>query len=146
MLEYFKYIIDLKKYNKKIDENDKLYKDLIEKAKRNNKPEEDIRKISDEWRAVNIDPELDIKILETKYLIKRANKYNVPWPRNSESENYSDWQNDFGIRYLSDEGRFRLNKLIRQEKKERREGFIQLITVITGLIGAVIGLIAFISR
>jgi hypothetical protein len=39
MLEYFKYIIDLKKYNKKIDENDKLYKDLIEKAKRNNKPE-----------------------------------------------------------------------------------------------------------
>lgn len=146
MLEYIKYIRELKKYNKEIDDNDKHYKDRIEEAKKNNKTEEDIRMISDEWRAVNQDPELNIQILETKFLIRKANKYNVPWPRTSESENWSDWQNIFGIRYLSDKGRFRLNKLIRQEKKERREGFIQLITVITGLIGAAIGLMSFISR
>ena len=136
------YIRELKKCNKEIDDNDKHYKNRIEEAKRKKKKQEDIRLISDEWRFVNQEPELDIRMLETKYIIRKANKYNVPWPRNSESENWSDWQNSYGLRYLSDEGRSRLNKLIRQELKERREPFIQLITVITGLIGAAIGLIS----
>jgi hypothetical protein len=50
---------------------------------------------------------------------------------------------------LSDKGRFEVNKLIRQEIIERRKVWLPIVSVlsavITGIIGAVIGLISVLN-
>jgi len=74
-----------------------------------------------------------------------ANRLMVPLP---DIENNELWQEQsYGQgRVLTSKGIWELKKLFRQEKRERREGLVVLLAALTGIIGAVAGLAAVLSR
>ena len=139
MIDYLKYRLQLRKLNKQIWENSKHYFKKIAQAEREKKEESDIEDIYAEWQGVNKEPEINRKILETNYLMEKAIKYNVPLPDINDNTLYDVY---YEHNFLSDKGRFELNRNIRQEIKERLEIWIPYITVVIGLIGALIGLIS----
>ena len=69
----------------------------------------------------------------------------VPLPESKDKELWKDLYYAGG-RALTSKGFWELKKLIRQEKRERREGFVVWLAALTGIIGATTGLAAVLSR
>ena len=90
-----------------------------------------------------------INALKTRRFRQIANRLMVPLPESKDKELWEDLHYAGG-RALTDKGFWELKKLIRQEKRERREGFVvwlaTLSAAITGIIGATSGLVAVLSR
>lgn len=118
------------------------YKRLQEKAREEKKPREDIESLINEelFEVDIIDDEIDT--LESRYLIESARQLVLPLP---------DFKKDSDIWEESKiTGRFRLSKkamvdirsLVRKERKERREGIMFWLAALTGIIGALSGLLA----
>jgi hypothetical protein len=86
-----------------------------------------------------------IDALKTRRFRQIANRLMVPLP---ESKDKELWQNlhCIGGRALTDKGFWELKKLIRQEKRERREGFVVWLAALTGIIGTLTGLAAVLTR
>ena len=102
-------------------------------------PEEEIKKtLFEEYAYASIDLS-DRKLeLETQAMLFEARYWGVPVPTYRSN---SQWENRH---QLSDEGMANLRKQIRDEKHERRRSTIELATVLTGIIGALTGLLAII--
>ena len=86
-----------------------------------------------------------IRELHTERLLKIANKLIVPIPSFSDE---TAWEELSPYRKicLTNKGIFELKKSIRLEKKERRDIVFSLITILIGLIGALIGLISVLKN
>lgn len=69
----------------------------------------------------------------------------VPLPESKDKELWKDLHYAQG-RAMTDKGFWEIKKLIRQEKRERREGFVVWLASLTGIIGATTGLAAVLSR
>jgi hypothetical protein len=69
-------------------------------------------------------------------LLRKADNYNIPHPKGADC-----WKSD-KQRFLSKKGLYKVNKLVRQEVKERREIWIPIISVLIGLMGTIIALIS----
>lgn len=88
----------------------------------------------------------------SKELCREASRLNVPLPPRAQDDEETDYWTGSpvtGNRYLSREGMMELKKLIRDEKRWRMErqkhwaGVAgQVLSGVTGLVGAVIGLVA----
>ena len=74
-----------------------------------------------------------------------ANKLMVPLPDYNDKELWQDRYYDRG-NILTSKGFWELKKSIRQEKRERREGFIVWLAALTGIIGASTGFAAVLCR
>lgn len=90
----------------------------------------------------------------TKQLLRKARRFRVPTPhaRNNADGSLSDHWYDgrqTGGRYLTDIGIRSLREEIRKEQKARHEGRAQLVvwlSAITGIAGAITGLIAILHK
>ena len=91
---------------------------------------------------------IEIDELKTGRICQIANRLIVPLPDSQDKELWED--NPYArTKILSTKGFWELKKLIRQEKRERREVFVMwfaALTGITGIIGAITGLIAVLTR
>ena len=83
--------------------------------------------------------------LKTRRFRQIANRLMVPLPESKDKELWKDLHYAEG-RALTDKGFWELKKLIHQEKRERREGFVVWLAALTGIIGATTGLSAVLSR
>lgn len=90
----------------------------------------------------------DREVFHTKRLLRKASRLRVPIPSRytSKMEESEDWERSWdGEWYLSKSAELQLRAVIRQEQKERNETrahWIAWIAAITGLVGAVTGLLA----
>jgi len=140
MFEIIKYRWELRKLEK---EYNRIHKSF-EKNKKglSGKDVELLRsEVSDEiWPVYE-----KIEALKTRRFRQIANRLMVPLPESNDKELWTDLHCAEG-RALTDKGFWELKKLIRQEKRERREGFIVWLAALTGIIGASTGFAAVLSR
>ncbi|MCX5635356.1 MAG: hypothetical protein NTW55_05930 [Planctomycetota bacterium] len=87
----------------------------------------------------------EIATIKTQRFCQIANRLMIPLPDIQDKELWED--NPYvRTRTLSAKGFSELRKSIRQEKKEIREGFVVWLAALTGVIGAITGLAAVLSR
>lgn len=139
MFEGIKYRYRLWKLLRSRQKTKKTYDDLIKKAQNDDREQQSI--VSE---AVFFVGEEDLKIreLHTEYLCQVAKNLIIPIP---EFKDESIWENvhSFGIMYiLTPKGVYEFKRLIRNEKKEKREIIFSWITLLIGLLGAIIGVIS----
>jgi len=138
-MDYFKDKMSLYKLESQIRSLEKFYLGEIKKGKIAGDSRQDIDVLYGEFMAEKQVYELDRDLLRSRLLQSKARKYNVPIPK---LDDKNMWERHFGYIYLSDEGYFNLNRAIRKEQKERRESIVQIVTVIAGAGGVLIGLIS----
>ena len=142
MFIFFKDRIELNKLNTKIRALEKFYHGLAKDAEKEGKSRDEIDNIYGEMFAERDPYKLDLTLLKSNILMKKAFKYNVPLP---DRNNKELWEKTFHYSYLTDKGRFVVNKLIREELKEKHDSVTQIITALAGLIGVLIGLITILK-
>lgn len=89
----------------------------------------------DEWNE-------EIAWLVTSYLLSKANKRFLPYPSYREGEDPWERGHFTGKRYLTEKGISELRSRIRKEDRERFDLFLKIAAGLTGVIGALTGLIA----
>lgn len=104
----------------------------------------DLAELHDEEGSEMLPVIEEIDALKTRRFCQIANRLIVPLP---DYKNKELWCNRYygRGRNLTDKGFWELKKLIRQEKRERREGFVVWLAALTGVIGAITGLAAVLS-
>lgn len=136
------YRLKLRKLHRARSKTIEIYKCLHDKAKKENKPRDEVENlIHDEMFEIDVIDD-EIETLESRYLTESARQLVLPIP---EFRKDSDQWIESRIT-----GRFRLSKsvmldvrsLVRKERKERREGMILWLAALTGIIGALSGLLA----
>jgi len=106
---------------------------------------QELERIYDEESSV-IWPVLEgIDSLKSRRLCYIAHASMVPLPDGKDKELWRE-QSYSRERVLTSKGLWELKKLIREEKRERREGFVVWLAALTGIIGAITGLAAVLSR
>jgi hypothetical protein len=103
------------------------------------------------WRRSDLNDE--IGLLQTRILIEAAERHFVPWPRYQ--DNPDAWERCESSEHmrLTQHAAHDLLSALRQERKDRSEvfrlwlaGLGPMLTAVTGLIGAIIGLTAILLR
>ncbi|MCK4914512.1 MAG: hypothetical protein KAS69_07970 [Planctomycetes bacterium] len=145
MLETTKYHYCLKKLYKEQQKTSNLYSHLIVDAKNKKKPQDEIEKLRSE--EMNESQIIDEKIgsLVTQRLCKKADQLMVPIPDYHDEEYWNDMCVYRQGRILTTKGVCEVKKAIRAEKRERREGFVVWMAALTGIIGAITGLVAVVA-
>jgi hypothetical protein len=87
----------------------------------------------------------EIDSLKSRRFCQIANRLMVPLPDMQDKEQWQEESYGQG-RVLTSKGIWEVKKLIRQEKRERREGLVVWLAALTGIIGAITGLAAVLSR
>ncbi len=87
----------------------------------------------------------EIDRLKSRRLCQIADRLMVPLPDIQDKEQWKEQSYGQG-RVLTSKGLWELRKLVREEKRERREGFVVWLAALTGIIGAMTGLAAVLSR
>ena len=130
----------LKKNLRKLRE---AYEADIKKAEKEGKKRVDIQAIFAEMDGCCRNDEFEIEKILTRELTNKARKYYIELPdRNDEIF----WENGFGYYILSDHGKSTLSKQIKAHRREDYEFIFKIISVLIGLIGALIGLVAVINK
>lgn len=141
MFEVIKYRWELRKLEKECDR----IQDAYAKLKKNAKGDEHERLHWEEGSEVV--PLLEkIDTLKTRRFCQIAERLMVPLPESKDKELWKELNYIGERRALTDKGFWELKRLIRQEERERREGFIVWLAALTGIIGAITGLVAVIMR
>lgn len=140
MIDYLKYILELRRLKK---ESEKLSREFDEVAEGYN-GQDDQGHLS---YLANNQLELDywIEYQKTAYFKKKADKLLLPMPDISDQTMYMKY--DFGdedgpLNILTTAGIYKIRSMIREERKAKREVIAFWFTILTGLIGATIGLIS----
>lgn len=138
MIEYFKYKKQLEKLNKTLDGFAFAFEEASKKTDGSHYTERDmlLSNIGQEYAET----QLEIKFLHTQYYRKKASALDIPMPK--EKEYYEDCYGQTDIRVLTDEGVRIVRKIIREEKKHTREKIGFWFSVVTGVLGAIIGVLS----
>lgn len=140
MFEYLRYVNELKRLSKERDKLSENYADLEERYKGEN----DQGHLSFLGHELY---ELDcwIEYHKTVFLKSKADKLLVPMPDDKDTEMYKSYGFDDeqgAKKILTTKGMHKLRVMLREESKARREVVAFWFTIITGLIGATIGLVS----
>ena len=84
-----------------------------------------------------------IAVLESNYWLEQAQRYLLPTPND---EAYIRSKLDRRFSYLDEETLTSLRSGVRKEQKERSENFRTWATLVVGIIGALIGLVAVLKK
>ncbi|MGY2905244.1 hypothetical protein [Bradyrhizobium sp. URHC0002] len=84
-----------------------------------------------------------IAILESNYWLDQAQRYLLPMPND---EAYIPAKQDRRFHYIDQETLTSLRSAVRKEQKERSENFRTWATLVLGIIGALIGLVAMLKK
>lgn len=144
-MNYFSYRLKLFNYSRKRERIRKLYSKDLEVAKKKDDREE-IESLLSALDYEQSEPEEKIKRLKTQYLISIADKLSLPTPPITEKEERWEESGFSGRHVLTNKGITELRSLIRQEKRERYELMFRWVSILIGLIGAIIGLVAVLNK
>jgi hypothetical protein len=140
MFEFIKYSLELRKLEREYSRIDREYS-----TQKKGLSSEELQNLHAEESSV-VWPVLEkIDQLNSRRFCHIANKLMVPLPDRNDKEMWQE-QPLSRKRILSSKGIWELKKLIRQEKRERREGFVVWLAALTGFFGAITGLAAILSR
>ncbi len=87
----------------------------------------------------------EIDSIKTRRFRQIANKLMIPLPDYNNKDFWEQRYYGYG-QNLTTKGFWELKKLLRQEDRERREGYMVWIAALTGIIGAITGLMAIIMK
>ena len=146
MIEYIKFKLALRKFNKYIESVRKKYNEDVSVAKKEKKSNDDIRFIEhNAWHEERMYNE-EISIIVTQYLLSKARKHFLPIPPREESEMWEQCNQISTQFVLTNAGVTKVRSFLRTESKERKEVILTYIAAFTGLIGAATGLIAVFGK
>jgi hypothetical protein len=118
----------------------------IRKAQKEGKPLDDIQSIEHQSYFEERMFDEEISILATDNLIRKARNRFVPIPSH-ETDGMWEQCDAISNRYvLTSKGISELRLALRKEQKERLELFVMVLAILTGIIGAVTGLMAVIIK
>lgn len=142
-MNYLSYRVTLHKLSSERNKIDNRYKKEYEKAIKE-KDEEKRNEIRDDALMELNEIDDQILYLEHQYLRSEATKYLLPIPPVVTEDKGGLWEQSrhTGKYHLTNKGLAQLRVEVRNEKKERTELLAQRISIIIGLIGAIIGLVA----
>ena len=143
----FAYILFQRKLSKikrrqKRDEN--AIKVVLTEARIKGLPIDDIRNLENDYGHVQVRHLDEILRLHTEHLIRESNRLIVPYPAANEPGMWE--RDDEGYVRLTESGISKLRADIRAEKKARLERVIMWMPGVVGILGALIGLAAILTR
>lgn len=109
------------------------------------KTDQEEHHIDQEWVEAIEQYQVSMGVLKTKRLIKLANRWEVEIPSGA-------WTNDRyeNVRYIAPPHQIKLRRSIRDARREAVKWWVQLLTpiisVLTGLAGALIGLFTYLRK
>ena len=140
MLDGMKYRWRLRKLERQLNEIQRTYA----KHRKGLSGEELVQLRAEEGSEA--DPVLEkIDVLTTRRFCQIANRLMVPLPDRSDEDLWEESPYGLG-KVLTSKGIWELKKLIRQERRESREGFLWWLAALTGIVGAITGLVAVLTR
>ncbi len=146
MIDYFK---QRRKLSRLFDKKEKIrlsYKDDIQKARKERKPKEDIQLLEhDAWFEQRLIDE-EISILTTDRLTRRAQRHFVPIPSIKEDGMWTKCEFAENRYILTSSGISKVRSLLRSEHKEGLELVLKILAALTGIVGAIIGLVAVLLK
>ncbi|MDI5985353.1 hypothetical protein QLQ85_11170 [Halomonas sp. M4R5S39] len=142
MIEYLQYRAKLAKLFRQKEAVSNSYRVAIRNAQAEPKPREEIQSIEHESYFEDSMLDEEISILATDYLTRRAKRRFVAIPSH-EAEGMWEQCNKISNRYvLTDNGISELRSSLRKEQKEQVEFVVMIFATLTGVVGAVTGLVA----
>ena len=123
----------------------KKYKEIYEQANRQKKSRDELEKLRYDERFDLEWIDDDIWRLQMQHISQQADKYLLPVPKfDQDSGEWIESDITRGWR-LSPAALAKLRTEIRQERKGRREHWQSWLTLLTGFVGALIGLLAMLK-
>lgn len=151
MLENWRFERGLKKEIKDYRRIDQLYRDQISKARREKKKADEIRSIETSHQSELELAQDEIDWAVSRHLHSLALEYQVPIPPR-DKEQYWTESRQLGVSYLSRAGSHSVRTEIEAWKKIKRDRYISYTTLVisligatTGVLGATIGVLAFLA-
>jgi len=142
MLEYLKFQYKLNKLFREKDKTRKLYAKSIEELRSKTASRDEFESLYAEERSMMVLAEHEIENLTTTYFIRVAQRKFIEIPVWNDENAWISSSLDPNRRVLSNAAISELRSKIMTYRKERNEQLVPLISALTGLAGAVIGLIA----
>ncbi|MBI5062742.1 MAG: hypothetical protein HZB87_04550 [Desulfatitalea sp.] len=122
------------------------FKHEIEKSRKERKPAKDIQELDhDAWFEQRLIDE-EISILTTERLIRRAQRYFVPIPSVKEDGMWTKCEFTENRYILTSSGISKVRSLLRSEYKEGLEFILKILAALTGIVGAITGLVAVLLK
>ncbi len=134
MFEAMKYRWKLRKLEKECDKVQDYYAKLQKKASSSELESLRGEESAEVWPILE-----EIDSLKTRRFRQLANKLMVPMPDYKDEDLWDE--RVCGGKNLTAKGFWELKKLIRQEKRERRDAFVVWVAALTGIIGVITGLV-----
>jgi len=146
MFNYIKYRVKLNKLSKSRKKIHDIYSKDIREAQQKKKSRDEIEEIKHDqyFEYAMIQEEIDILI--TSYLRSKANTLFVSLPEYDDEKMWTECNKISQQKVLTTLGINKIKKTIRQERKERVEIILMVAASLTGIIGAITGLIALIKK
>lgn len=142
MIEYIKYRYRLAKLLRDRRAVTKKYEPLLAKEKSG----DDMTDIMYEEHTELVIVDDQIHRLVTNWLWEQAKKSMIPIPSHDEEGMWEETESRPGTYHLSVKGVGTLRAALRKENKERWETLVVWVAPITGLVGALTGLLAIIMK
>lgn len=146
MIDYIKFRWNLRLLRKKLNKDEKEYKNLINKARKDKKSRDDIEAINSEAAHFYYSNREEIQLLITKYYIELSDKLLIPLPDRSDKQMWEECNYVSTRKILTTEGLFKLRSTIRQNKKEQMEIYMPFFTLAVALVAALTGLFAVLTK
>jgi len=128
------------------------YSKLYRMAKKKNKGHDECEQISGEASMDDQIAEYEIESLVTWELVRRAELLFIPVPASTDNEYWKDAYAP-NQRHLTALGVSKVRDAIREEERKRREARLsfldiaaKLVVMLTGLVGATIGLVSILKK
>lgn len=144
-MNYFYYRVALYKLNRARDRANTTLSKQIDEARKTGGEQEAQMVYQTESGDLN-QLEEEILILKTRYLRNKAEKMTLPVPPVTDKQGL--WEGGRYTRrwFLTNKGMTELRQLIRKERKETFDLFLPWVSLLTGLIAAISGLILTIKK
>ena len=141
MINYIKYRRKLAELEERQIKSNSRSKIALKNAKLSNEPREEILSLESIFRFDNSEYESEINTLTSTYYLKKAYDNSIPIPDDS-------WEaiDDFDRKALTVDGVNNVRTDLRKIKKENAEIYLPYFTLLVGLIGALTGLFAVLSK
>ena len=134
-------MFELQKHQRELNRTSKLYDNLIDKAKKEKKTQDEIDSLIGEMFAETGIIEEEIKSILSRKWIQKAEKLMLPIPDYDDDECWE--KGDYTqYRFLKAKGITKIRNLVREENSAQRKGILDWVIPIIGIIGAVTGLLA----
>ncbi|HEY1719482.1 MAG TPA: hypothetical protein VGH42_14475 [Verrucomicrobiae bacterium] len=146
MINYFKFKFALAKLHREKGRMIKAYHIALHEAHANHQNREQIEEITSSYRFETDMIEDEINLMISDYWISKVQRLGIftPW-----SEDRTIWNETNSIpdrRVLPQKGVSEIRSQIRAERKAQMEMWLPWITVLTGLVGALIGLLTVLKK